>query len=158
MADHRTAMHVLKISKELCADHSSELYAHLLNTNGCCAFELNDLVTCRQDWAKAFAIHGIWAEKGAPGAEEELANQLNNFGNLESGEGKYDSALCYFDRAKKIRLKLEKDAIVPLGVSHMTTGRAYFLKGMYDEALRHYGSAEKIFFDQFGPKGHFMAQ
>ncbi|KAI1110909.1 hypothetical protein F5Y14DRAFT_335750 [Nemania sp. NC0429] len=157
MADHRTAIHVLEIAKELCMDQKSELYAHLLNTNGCCAFELNDLITCRQDWEKALAIREIWAKRGVPGAEEELANQLNNFGNLESGEGKYDSALGFFDRAMKIRLKLGKEAIVPLGVSHMTTGRAYFLKGMHDEALQHYEKAEKIFQDQYGMKGHFMA-
>ncbi|KAF2968413.1 hypothetical protein GQX73_g5174 [Xylaria multiplex] len=157
MADHRTAIHVLEISKELCLDQKSELYAHLLNTNGCCAFELNDLTTCRQDWEKALAIREIWAKRGVPGAEEELANQLNNFGNLESGEGRYDSALEFFGRAKKIRLRLGKEAIVPLGVSHMTTGRAYFLKGMHAEALQHYKSAENIFLDHFGVNGHFMA-
>ncbi|KAK5627030.1 hypothetical protein RRF57_002745 [Xylaria bambusicola] len=110
------------------------------------------------DWEKALTIRETWARKGVPGAEEELANQLNNFGNLESGEGKYDSALKFFNRAKEIRLKLGKEAIVPLGVSYMTIGRAYFLKGMYTEALKNYGNAEKIFLDQFGPKGHFMAR
>ncbi|KAJ8128009.1 hypothetical protein O1611_g5627 [Lasiodiplodia mahajangana] len=157
MADHRTAIHLVEISKELCVDKGGELYAHLLNTHGCCAFELNDLAACRDNWEKALAIREIQAQEGDQGAEEELANQLNNFGNLESGEGKYDSALKFFDRAKEIRLKLGKEAIVPLGVSHMTTGRAYFLKGMHDEALQHYKSAERIFLDQFGENGHFMA-
>ncbi|KAI0101554.1 P-loop containing nucleoside triphosphate hydrolase protein [Nemania sp. FL0031] len=157
MADYRTAISIVETSKDLCADHESQLYAHLLNTLGCCAFELNDLTTCRNNWNEALLIREKWANKGVPGAEEELANQLNNFGNLESGEGKYDAALELFDRAKEIRLKLGEEAVVPLGVSHMTTGRAYFHKGKYGDALKHYGDAKKIFLEEFGAKGHFMA-
>lgn len=158
MADHRTALHLLEIAQNACADKVSELYAHLLNTVGCCSFELNDLQLCRQTWEEALALRKSWAKKNVPGAEEELANQLNNFGNLESAEGNYDDALDLFDRAKKIRVKLGPDAIVPLAVSHMTTGRAYFLKGMVREAMDNYKQAEAIFLDQFGPKAHFMAQ
>ncbi|KAG6357656.1 hypothetical protein INS49_013535 [Diaporthe citri] len=157
MADHRTALHLLEIAQNACADKLSELYAHLLNTVGCCAFELNDLQLCRQTWEEAMTLRKTWAKKNVPGAEEELANQLNNFGNLESAEGNYDVALDLFDRAKKIRVKLGADAIVPLAVSHMTTGRAYFLKGMLTEAMENYKQAEAIFLDQFGPKAHFMA-
>ena len=158
MADHRTALHVLQIAQNACADKLSELYAHLLNTVGCCSFELNDLHRCRQTWEEALTLRKSWAKKNVPGAEEELANQLNNFGNLESGEGNYDDALDFFDRAKQIRLKLGPDAIVPLAVSYMTTGRAYFLKGMLPEAMNNYKQAEVIFLAQLGPKAHFMAQ
>jgi tetratricopeptide (TPR) repeat protein len=149
---------MLEIAQSACADKNSELYAHLLNTVGCCSFELNELQRCRQTWEEALSLRKSWAKKNAPGAEEELANQLNNFGNLESAEGNYDVALDLFDSAKKIRVQLEAEAIVPLAVSHMTTGRAYFLKGMPLEAMDNYKQAEDIFLDQFGPKAHFMAQ
>lgn len=158
MADHRAALHLLEIAQNACDDKHSELYAHLLNTVGCCSFELNDLQLCRQTWEEALTLRKSWAKKNVPGAEEELANQLNNFGNLESAEGNYDEALDLFAKAKTIRVKLGADAIVPLAVSHMTTGRAYFLKGMLPEAMDNYKQAETIFFDQFGPKAHFMAQ
>ncbi|KAI1349894.1 P-loop containing nucleoside triphosphate hydrolase protein [Xylaria sp. FL0043] len=158
MADHRTALHMLEIAQDACAEKRSELYAHLLNTIGCCSFELNDLQRCRQTWEEALAIRQFWAKKNVLGAEEELANQLNNFGNLESAEGMYESALDFFEQARKIRVKLGADAIVPLAVTYMTTGRAYFLKGMYPEAMNNYEKAEEIFLRIFGPKGHFMAQ
>ncbi|KAI1173816.1 hypothetical protein F4777DRAFT_556394 [Nemania sp. FL0916] len=157
MADHRTALHMLEIAQDACAEKRSELYAHLLNTIGCCSFELNDLQRCRQTWDEALAIRQIWANKNSPGAEEELANQLNNFGNLESAEGMYESALGFFEQARKIRVKLGADAVVPLGVTYMTTGRAYFLKNMYSEAMDNYQKAEEVFMHIFGPKGHFMA-
>lgn len=158
MADHPTALHMLEIAQDACPEKGSELYAHLLNTVGCCSFELNDLERCRRTWEEALAIRRTWAEKNAVGAEEELANQLNNFGNLESAEGMYDSALTFFDQAREIRLRLGADAIVPLAVTYMTTGRAFFLKGMYDEAMENYQEAEEIFMKVFGEKCHFMAQ
>ncbi|KAI0805273.1 P-loop containing nucleoside triphosphate hydrolase protein [Xylaria sp. FL0064] len=123
----------------------------------CCSFELNDLQRCRQTWEEALAIRQFWAKKNVLGAEEELANQLNNFGNLESAEGMYESALDLFEQARKIRVKLGADAVVPLAVTYMTTGRAYFLKGIYPEAMDNYEKAEEIFMKIFGPKGHFMA-
>ncbi|KAI0191096.1 hypothetical protein F4808DRAFT_476374 [Astrocystis sublimbata] len=157
MADHRTALHMLEIALDACPEKGSELYAHLLNTMGSCSFELNDLQTCRRTWVEALAIRKVWAKKNVSGAKEELANQLNNFGNLESAEGKYESALDLFEQARKIRVQLGADAIVPLAVTYMTTGRAYFLKGMYAEATASYKKAEDIFLEVFGPKGHFMA-
>jgi hypothetical protein len=66
--------------------------------------------------------------------------------------------LTYFSRAKEIRLRLGKDAIVPLGVTYITTGRALFLMRKYDEAIAEYKKAEGIFLDKFGRDAHFMAQ
>lgn len=59
-------------------------------------------------------IREEWARKKALGAEEELANTLYDYGNLESAEGKHESALSYFSKARTIRLKLSKSVIVPL--------------------------------------------
>lgn len=64
----------------------------------------------------------------------------------------------YFDRAKGIRLRLGDGAIVPLGVTYMTTGRTLFLKGKHDEALAEYKKAQNIFVAKFGQNAHFMAQ
>ncbi|KAI1734597.1 hypothetical protein F4680DRAFT_336792 [Xylaria scruposa] len=69
----------------------------------------------------------------------------------------YESALGLFEKARKIRVQLGADAIAPLAVTYMTTGRAYFLKGIYPEAMDSYKKAEEIFMEIFGPKGHFMA-
>jgi tetratricopeptide (TPR) repeat protein len=80
-------------------------------------------------------IRETGAKRESPGADEEWANQFNNYGNLESAEGNYESALSYFSRAKKIRLQLSQDAIVPPGVTYMTTGRALFLMQSCKEAL-----------------------
>ncbi|KAI1125666.1 P-loop containing nucleoside triphosphate hydrolase protein [Nemania abortiva] len=157
MADHRTALHMLEIAQDACAEKRSELYAHLLNTIGCCSFELNDLQRCRQSWEEALDIRQFWEKQNVPGAKEELANQFNNFGNLESAEGMYESALDLFEKARKIRVKLGTDAIVPLAVTYMTTGRAYFLKGMYLEAWNNYQKAEEIFMEILGRESHFMA-
>ncbi|KAK3367393.1 P-loop containing nucleoside triphosphate hydrolase protein [Lasiosphaeria ovina] len=158
MADHHSTIRLLEIAISACPDTQSELYAHLQNTIGCCSFELSDLRRCRQVWDKALAIRQTWAKKKIPGAEEELANQLNNYGNLESAEGHYDPAMRYFDQAKAIRLRLGNEAIVPLGVTYMTTGRALFLKGEYGAALTEYKKAEDIFVAKFGQEAHFMAQ
>lgn len=124
MADHLTTIKFLHNALKSCPDEQSEVYAHLLNTIGCCSFEIGDLGRCRRDMSKALVIREAWAKKKAPGAEEEWANQLNNHGNLESAEGYYEVALTSFSRAKEIRLRLGKDAIVPLGVTYMCTGRA----------------------------------
>ncbi|KAL8418928.1 hypothetical protein RB594_002222 [Gaeumannomyces avenae] len=157
MADHHEAMKMLDIAMSACPDRESELYAHLLNTKGCCSFELNQLGQCRSLWEEALEIRRSWAKGGATDAQEELANTLNNYGILESAEGGHDKALGFFDQAKAIRRGLGEGAVVPLGVSHMTTGRAYFLKGLPTEALFHYKLAEDIFLAKFGPEGHFMA-
>ncbi|KAH6848068.1 P-loop containing nucleoside triphosphate hydrolase protein [Chaetomium sp. MPI-CAGE-AT-0009] len=158
MADHPTTLKLLDTAIKACPDQQSETYAHLLNTIGCCSFELSYLTRCRQVWDQALAIRESWAKKSAPGAEEEWANQLNNYGNLESAEGNYESALSYFSRAKDIRLRLGNDAIVPLGVTYMTTGRTLFLMRKYEEAIAEYKKAEAIFLDKFGKDAHFMAQ
>jgi tetratricopeptide (TPR) repeat protein len=78
-------------------------------------------------YREAELIRETGAKRESPGADEKWANQFNNYGDLESAEGNYESALSYFSRAKKIRLQLSRDAIVPLGVTYMTTGRALFL-------------------------------
>ncbi len=158
MADHPTTLKLLDTAIKTCLDEESEIYAHLLNTIGCCSFELSYLARCRRVWDKALAIREAWAKRKSPGAEEEWANQLNNYGNLESAEGNYESALTYFSRAREIRLRLGKAAIVPLGVTYMTTGRALFLMRKYEEAIAEYKRAEAIFLDKFGKDAHFMAQ
>ena len=76
------------------------------------------MVRYRNVWDKALAIREAWAKDKAPGTEEEGANQLNNYGNLELAEGNYESASEYFSRAGYIRLRLRKDAIVPLSVTY----------------------------------------
>jgi tetratricopeptide (TPR) repeat protein len=158
MSDHRSAISLLSTALDACPDTTSELHAHLLNTKGCCFFELNDLEPCRAAWEVALSIRKSWSKKKAPGAEEELANQLSNFGNLESAVGHLDSALRYFAEAKDIRMRLGEGTIVPLGVTHMCTGRAYFLKQMYDKAEAEYDQARDIFIAKFGPNAHFMTQ
>lgn len=160
MADHPATIALLDTVLETVPEkaRNTEIYAHLLNTIACCTFELSDLARNRRELGKALTIREAWAKKKTPGAEEELANTLNNFGNLESAEGNYESALAYFSKAKTIRVKLGKDAIVPLGVTHMTTARALFLLGKYEEAIAEYKNAERIFLDKFGSDGHFMAQ
>ena len=158
MADHPTTLKLLDTAIKTCLDEESEIYAHLLNTIGCCSFELSYLARCRRAWDKALALREAWAKRKSPGAEEEWANQLNNYGNLESAEGNYESALTYFSRAREIRLRLGKAAIVPLGVTYMTTGRALFLMRKYEEAIAEYKRAEAIFLDKFGKNAHFMAQ
>lgn len=115
MAEHPTALKLLDTAIKTCPDEHSEIYAHLLNTIGCCNLELSDLGRCRQAWNKALAIREAWAKTKSPGAEEEWANQLNNYGNLESAERNYESALEYFAKAKEIRLRLGKRC-------HCTTG------------------------------------
>ncbi|KAH6622594.1 hypothetical protein F5144DRAFT_655948, partial [Chaetomium tenue] len=157
MSEHPTALKLLNTAIKACPDEHSESYAHLLNTIGCCNFELSDLGRCRQAWNKALAIREAWEKTKSPGAEEEWANQLNNYGNLESAEENYELALAYFGKAKETRLRLGKDAIVPLGVTHMTTGRALFLLRKYEEAIAEYKQAETIFLDKFGKDAHFMA-
>jgi tetratricopeptide (TPR) repeat protein len=160
MADHPATIALLDTALETVPDKAlnTEICAHLRNTIACCTFELSDLARCRRELDKALTIREAWAKKKAPGAEEELANTLNNYGNLESAEGKYESALSYFSKARMIRLKLGKNAIVPLGVTYMTTGRALFLLGKHEEAIAEYKNAEKIFLDMFGSDAHFMAQ
>ncbi|KAK1832512.1 hypothetical protein QBC39DRAFT_390506 [Podospora conica] len=159
MADHPVAIALLDTVLKTVPEslRKTEVYAHMVNTIACCTFELSDLARCRRELDKALVIREAWARKKAPGAEEELANTLNNFGNLESAEGKYESALAYFSKARKIRSKLGEGAIVPMGVTYMTTGRALFLQGNYKEAVAEYKNAEKIFLDKFGKDAHFMA-
>ncbi|KAK0725851.1 hypothetical protein B0H67DRAFT_642220 [Lasiosphaeris hirsuta] len=157
MADHPTTLKLMDTAIKACLDEQYGIYAHFLNAIGCYSFELSDLARCRREWDKALAIREAWAKRKAPGAEEEWANQLNNYGNLESAEGNYESTLTYFSRAE-IRLRLSKDAIVPLGVTYMTTGRALFLMRKYEEAIAEYKKTEVIFLNKFGKDAHFMAQ
>lgn len=77
MADHPSAIRILEIAITACPDKESELYAHLLNTIGCCSFELSDLRRCREVWDVALVIRETWTKSQATGAEEEWANQLN---------------------------------------------------------------------------------
>lgn len=116
MADHAAAIALLDTVLETVPDkaRNTEIYAHLLNAIARCSFELNDLARCRRELDKALTVREEWVRKKAPGAEEELANTLNDYGNLESAEGKHESALSYFSKARTIRLKLSKNAIVPL--------------------------------------------
>lgn len=160
MEEYHSAIRTVEIALTACPDKKSEVYAHLLNTIGACHFDLCDLTRCRKVWEQALDIREAWAKQKLFGAEEELANALNNYGNLQSAEGQYDSALRYFERAKIIRRRLGNEIIIPLGITYMTTGRALFLMEKYDEALVEYKEAAKIFIDKdkAGEEGHLMAQ
>ena len=85
------------------------------------------------------------------------ANQLKTYGNLESVEGN-ESALRHFSRAKGIRLRLGKEAIVSLGVTDMTTGCALCSMGKHQEATAEYINAETISFGRLSRDAHFMTQ
>jgi hypothetical protein len=79
-------------------------------------------------------------------------------GVLESACGNIKAALELFKRAEAIRIPIGEEVILPLGVTHMITGRALFLQQQYTAALSRYSLAEEIFVRATGPRGHFMAQ
>ncbi|KAH8601746.1 hypothetical protein B0O99DRAFT_588930 [Bisporella sp. PMI_857] len=157
VGEHNSSLAILEVARKACMDKSSELYAHLLNTEGCCYFEKNDLQKCREAWEPALKIREAAAKSGSADAMEEYSVQVNNFGNLETAEGHIDEAIKSFSKAEKMRLAMGPTGLTSLGLTHMTSGRAYFEKKDFSEAAKRYDKAEAIFVEKFGARGHFMA-
>jgi tetratricopeptide (TPR) repeat protein len=140
VGEHEEAKRLLAIAFELCTDHDSLLYAHFCNTAGVIAFELNHLQESRQSMEEALRIR---REKLQPD-DEELANSINNMGNIESAEGNIDRALELFTEAEDIRSKLGEEVAISLAVTYLTRGRALYLKKEFEEAQENYTQAETI--------------
>ncbi|MCJ1359550.1 MAG: hypothetical protein MMC33_009552 [Icmadophila ericetorum] len=157
LSDYKAALTLIEIANTACVNKETEIYAHLLNTAASCSFELNDLKRCREASEQGLRLRTKFLEEKIPNAEVELANNLNNFGNLESAAGNLDEALTWFGRAEEIRTRIGEEEIVALGVTHLTTGRAYFLKKEYSQALSRYKMAEDIFAKKLGPNNYFAA-
>lgn len=86
----------------------------------------------------------------------DLLSSYQTLGNLASAQGRYDEALEYFAKTEKIRAGME--AVQSLGLIHMMTGRVYFQRGEYSEALERCEMAEEIFKLSPGPSSQLMAQ
>ncbi|KAL8950292.1 MAG: hypothetical protein Q9222_003658 [Ikaeria aurantiellina] len=140
VGEHRESKLLLKTAFSVCKDEESLLYAHLCNTAGVVDFELNHLPMCRQSLEKALEVRRKLLEPD----HEELANTINNMGNLVSAEGNPEEAMKYFRDAKEIRQRLGEDSAVPLAVTYQCTGRALVLQGKFDDAMEQYEKAESL--------------
>jgi len=114
---------------------------------------MNRLQDCRRDYEIALAIQ----EKEAEHDEGRIAFTLHNMGNLETGSGKYDEALEYYNKAIKIRQQQGDHVAGPLALTYLCVGRLHYFKEQYDEALRYLQSAEALFVRTAGADTHFMA-
>ena len=121
-------------------DRPSLVYAHLCNTAGAVDFELNDLQHSREYSQIALDIRRRLLEEDSG----ELANTINNMGNVESAEGHLDAALKLFEEAEEIRSRHGDESAIPLAFTYLTKGRAYWLKGDFEEALDQLSKAESI--------------
>ena len=140
VGEHEEAKKLLNIAFDICTDHESLLYAHFCNTAGVIDFELNHLHESRRFMEAALDIRRAHLKPD----DEELANSINNMGNIESAEGNIDTALEFFNEAEDIRVKLGDEGAIPLAVTYLTQGRAYYLKNDFEEALDRYNQAETI--------------
>ena len=159
MSDYKAALVLVEQGCRAFPKKDTELYAHLLNSAGACYYENNDLKRAREAYEQGLQLRTRFATKDKSiDAVEELANSINNLGNVESAEGNLDKALELFARAEEIRARIGAGAVVALGVTHLTTGRAHFLKKEYAQAFSRYEKAEDIFMKVFGPSNQFIAQ
>ena len=120
--------------------------------------ELNDIAKAKEANGIGLRIRKSLYDEDPTSIEQEYANSLNNMGNIESAEGRLDEALAYFTKAETIRVPLGEEVIVPLALTHLTTGRALFLQGHYEKARHRFEKAGEMFERKFGRDSHFMAQ
>ncbi|KAL8711218.1 MAG: hypothetical protein Q9220_004363 [cf. Caloplaca sp. 1 TL-2023] len=140
VGEHRESKLLLKIAFSVCEDENTLLYAHLRNTAGVVDFELNHLPLCRQSLEKALEVRRKLLEPD----HEELANTINNMGNLISAEGNPKEAMEYFKEAKEIRQRLGEDSAISLAITYQCNGRALVLQRRFDEAMEQYEKAESL--------------
>ena len=140
VGEHEEAKKLLKIAFEVCTDRDSLLYAHFCNTAGVIDFELNHLQESREFMEEALRIRRKHLEPD----DEELANSISNMGNIECAEGNIKTALVLFTEAEDIRTKLGEEGAIPLTITYLTKGRAFYLLGDFDQALENYAQAETI--------------
>ncbi|KAI9817882.1 MAG: hypothetical protein M1827_001001 [Pycnora praestabilis] len=153
IGDHLENLKVLEIAFDTAETKDSLIYAHLRNTAGVSHFELNDLPQCRECLEIALDIR----KRLLPPDHEELANTINNMGNLEAAEGQLEQALEYFREAERIRIKLGDDSAVSLATTYMTIGRTHLLQKDFAEAAKHFERSETLILRSMGPSSPSMA-
>jgi tetratricopeptide (TPR) repeat protein len=90
-----------------------------------------------------------------PANDEELGNAYNNLGNVESGEGRQDMALQYFERANETRKNVPA-AETSIGTSCINMARAYLQKGDLKSSAENYEKARSLYERNFGAEGYPM--
>lgn len=151
---HGDALELLDIAYESVPDKESALYAYLCNSAAVTYFELNDLKPCLEFNEKGLQIREIIL---APD-DLDLLSSYHNLGNLASAQGRYDDALEYFAKTENVPVQAGPEAVESLGLTHMMTGRVFFLRKQYTEALERYDMAEENFKLSPGPSSQLMAQ
>ena len=160
VGDYTETLKILDVAKDACEDKKSLLYAHYLNTAGTVYIEQNKMSQCREAYEQALDIRQqeSFRQQGSSAGDEELANTINNTGNLESGDGKYDDALNLFDQAEKIRLNLGEESTLSLALTYLGKGRAFYLKENFEEAFKFYTTAETVVIRTAGKNNVTMAK
>ncbi|PVH79053.1 hypothetical protein DL98DRAFT_633450 [Cadophora sp. DSE1049] len=135
-----------------CQNVESMAKAHLLLTDGCRWYEMNNLVECRRVWEESMRIR----EKLLPRDHPELAAIHNNLGNLEAAVGNLEAAIPHYHRAQNIWIQGGDTMQETLAISYLNLGRLYTLKGMLDKALEFTAKSNTTVQKVYGPKAAFM--
>lgn len=114
---------------------------------------MNRLQDCRRDYEIALAIQ----ESESEHANSKFAYMYHNMGNLETGSGKYEEALEYYNKAVKIRKELGENVAGQMGLTYLCIGRLYYFRGSYDEAMSKLAESEGLFVRSSDDDTHFMA-
>ncbi|RDW64275.1 hypothetical protein BP5796_10777 [Coleophoma crateriformis] len=147
--EYKTALYLLKIAYTVYEDKETEVYADLQFKAGGIYLDQNDLVNCRTAWEDARDIYCRLKSSGQGSAKKALTWVLHSLGNLESADGNLDEAFAYFAEAAEQRRHEKPVQPWREGLAKMTLGRAYYLKGDCDTAIKNYVEAEEIFKESY---------
>lgn len=151
---YEEVLYLLKIAYESCPKKDSLVYAHLLNTESAVEYELNRLERCLEVSERCLQIRSTLLDPD----DLELASAYSNMASTFSALGEQDKALQYLEKGQKIEELAGEEAAISLALTHMLTGRAYFLKHDFEMATTRYKLSEDIFVRTIGPRSHLMAQ
>ncbi|RDW76972.1 hypothetical protein BP6252_05025 [Coleophoma cylindrospora] len=143
--ERETSLVLLKLAYKVYQDQESEVYADFQFKAGSIHLDHNDLGRCRDAWEKARDIYRRLIASGNESAKESLTWVHHALGNLESADGNVDEALRLYSIADEERKQERSVQSWREGLTSMTSGRAYYLKGEYKTATKRFANAEEIF-------------
>jgi hypothetical protein len=109
---------------------------------------------CRESWESALSIRREQLKE----EDEDLLCTVNNFANLENGEGHPGKTLKLYAEVQAFREKMSPETQVSLAFTYMGTGQALVQIQKFVEAEEFYDRANKIIVETYGPEGHYVSQ
>ncbi|KAK5062765.1 hypothetical protein LTR84_004840 [Exophiala bonariae] len=145
---------VVQAAYEASAEEQETLtLAALLNGHSISLFETGKVKKALPLMQKCLAIK----KKHLPPDDEDLMCTINNLGNFEVSDDRWDSALDHFNAIVGFREAAVGHNKINIAVTYAGLGRVVLGQGNYAEADAYFEKAYKIAVDAFGVLGHCVA-